>query len=187
MLKACGKQRAAAQRLTGPCRTMTTRCGSVFVGRGRAVQDLCGAEPGGTIISWQKIYRVKKEIINAYHSLIWNLMGSCRPDEIYLDPTVPLASLVSHRNFLNYLTDSGNKKGMRILEIGSREVTGKSEAHQKFLKRNMSALTNTRDRTSLLSGTPTNYRSTSRGSVSISSIRGRCLNTSPCLGLLQLK
>jgi hypothetical protein len=53
-------------------------------------------------------------------------------DGEYLDPDVPMSNLVSHRNYLDYLTEVGNKPGMRILEIGSREVTGKSEARQRF-------------------------------------------------------
>jgi len=55
-----------------------------------------------------------------------------RPEETNLDPHVPLSQIVSHKNFLNHLTEIGNKKGMRILEIGSREVTGKSDARSRF-------------------------------------------------------
>jgi SAM-dependent methyltransferase len=40
---------------------------------------------------------------------------------------VPLSTTSNHENQRNFLCDVGNKKGMRILEIGSREVTGKSQ------------------------------------------------------------
>ncbi len=45
-----------------------------------------------------------------------------------------MSDLVSHTNWGNYLYKVGNKEGMRILEIGSREVTGKSTARQNFSK-----------------------------------------------------
>jgi SAM-dependent methyltransferase len=53
---------------------------------------------------------------------------------MYLDPKVPLSKLASHRNYLQYLTNCGNREGIRILEIGSREVTGKSDARTRFSK-----------------------------------------------------
>jgi len=53
-------------------------------------------------------------------------------DRRYLAPDVPMANLVSHSNGLRYLTDIGNRKGFRILEIGSREVTGTSAARERF-------------------------------------------------------
>lgn len=51
-----------------------------------------------------------------------------------LDPNVPLARVASHSNYMKYLTEFGNKEGMRVLEIGSREVTGNSDARQHFNK-----------------------------------------------------
>lgn len=53
-------------------------------------------------------------------------------DYKYLDPSVPMSKFVSHRNYLQYLTKIGNQKGIRVLEIGSREVTGKSDARARF-------------------------------------------------------
>lgn len=49
-------------------------------------------------------------------------------------PEVPLSQTVSHSKWSQYLYDVGNKPGMRILEIGSREVTSKSQARKKFDK-----------------------------------------------------
>ena len=53
-------------------------------------------------------------------------------DKTYLAKDVPMANIASHANWREYLYSVGNKKGMRILEIGSREVTGKSTDRQKF-------------------------------------------------------
>jgi len=49
-----------------------------------------------------------------------------------LDQDVPTPTLVSHRKWKNYLYEIGNKSGMRILELGSREVTGESDARSQF-------------------------------------------------------
>jgi SAM-dependent methyltransferase len=49
-------------------------------------------------------------------------------DRKYLDPDVP----ISRVDYSDYLTNIGNRKGIRVLEIGSREVTGKSDARKRF-------------------------------------------------------
>ena len=46
----------------------------------------------------------------------------------------PMSGLVSHQKWRKYLYDIGNKKGMKILEIGSREVTGRSNDRKEFAK-----------------------------------------------------
>jgi hypothetical protein len=43
-----------------------------------------------------------------------------------------MSNLVSHSNYMKYLISVGNHKNLRILEIGSREVTGKSSARALF-------------------------------------------------------
>ncbi|MEI6388799.1 MAG: methyltransferase domain-containing protein [Spirochaetota bacterium] len=53
-------------------------------------------------------------------------------DNSFLAKDVPLSSSVSHHNWQDYLYEIGNKPGIRILEIGSREVTGKSIARKMF-------------------------------------------------------
>lgn len=53
-------------------------------------------------------------------------------DKNYLNPDVPLSKTVSHTKWQEYLYKIGNKKGMRILEIGSREVTGASIARERL-------------------------------------------------------
>jgi SAM-dependent methyltransferase len=47
-------------------------------------------------------------------------------DGIFLEEDVPMSKTISHSKWQEYLFKIGNNQGMRILEIGSREVTGKS-------------------------------------------------------------
>lgn len=47
-------------------------------------------------------------------------------DEKFLEDDVPMAKTVSHAQWKEFLVANGNHAGKRILEIGSREVTGKS-------------------------------------------------------------
>ena len=53
-------------------------------------------------------------------------------DYLFLAKDVPMSKIVSHQNWQRYLYKIGNKPGMRILEIGSREVTGESNARKEF-------------------------------------------------------
>lgn len=55
-------------------------------------------------------------------------------DHRYLDANVSLSRIASHANHMQYLADIGNHGGKSILEVGSREVTGKSTARQLFSK-----------------------------------------------------
>ena len=43
-----------------------------------------------------------------------------------------MSRIVEHQSWQKYLYELGNKRGTRILEIGSREVTGSSEAKRRF-------------------------------------------------------
>jgi len=45
-------------------------------------------------------------------------------DKQYLSKDVPLAKIAHHKKWMPYVADYGNKKGMKVLEIGSRWVTG---------------------------------------------------------------
>jgi SAM-dependent methyltransferase len=66
---------------------------------------------------------------------IHNLMVEkyiCQDDGSYLHPDVPMSNMVNRQNFMAYLVEMGNHKGKKILEIGSREVTGKSYARNHF-------------------------------------------------------
>lgn len=53
-------------------------------------------------------------------------------DNHFLAPDVPMSQMISHQKWLAYLFAIGNKEGMRILEIGSREVTSESHARKGF-------------------------------------------------------
>ncbi|MEM6715056.1 MAG: class I SAM-dependent methyltransferase [Cyanobacteria bacterium P01_C01_bin.147] len=53
-------------------------------------------------------------------------------DEVYLAPDVPMSKLASHQKWQAYIYDLANKPGMRVLEIGSREVCGPSDARNQF-------------------------------------------------------
>ena len=53
-------------------------------------------------------------------------------DKHYLVDNVPMAKEVSHSQWRNYLYENFNKPGLRILEVGSREVTGESEDRKAF-------------------------------------------------------
>lgn len=75
------------------------------------------------------------------NQFIKNVLLGCRKmllqieaqfDKNYLASDVPMARLVSHDNWQKYLYAIGNKPGMRVLEIGSREVTGASIARKEF-------------------------------------------------------
>ena len=45
-------------------------------------------------------------------------------DKDYLAEDVPIAKIGHHKKWMSYVAEFGNKKGMRVLEIGSRVVTG---------------------------------------------------------------
>jgi hypothetical protein len=49
-------------------------------------------------------------------------------DHDYLHPDVPMSKVVSHKHYKNYLAGLENHGKMKILEIGSREVTRTSMA-----------------------------------------------------------
>jgi ubiquinone/menaquinone biosynthesis C-methylase UbiE len=53
-------------------------------------------------------------------------------DKYFLVKDVPLAQSVSHSKWRNYLYANFNKPGVRVLEVGSREVTGASFARSNF-------------------------------------------------------
>ena len=53
-------------------------------------------------------------------------------DKEFLAPDVPMSKNISHQKWQKYLYEVGNQPGMRVLEIGSREVTGASNARKEF-------------------------------------------------------
>ena len=60
------------------------------------------------------------------------LLIESRFDGKFLASDVPMSRMVSHQKWQKYLYEIGNKPGMRVLEIGSREVTGSSNARKEF-------------------------------------------------------
>ncbi|MEI6521248.1 MAG: class I SAM-dependent methyltransferase, partial [bacterium] len=75
--------------------------------------------------------KILRKLLKFCYRLFLKLFGPLI-DKHYLDPEVPLANLVSHSKYLEYLTEIGNHQGMKVLEIGSREVTGVSHAREMF-------------------------------------------------------
>lgn len=53
-------------------------------------------------------------------------------DRQYLSKDVPMSNIARHQNWYSHLIQIGNKPGMRILEVGSREVTGSYNAKENF-------------------------------------------------------
>ncbi len=80
-----------------------------------------------------KLKKFCKYLISAIYRLFMVIFARFI-DHKFLDPDVPMSKIVSHSNFLSYLTEIGNHEGLKILEIGSREVTGKSDARTRFSK-----------------------------------------------------
>lgn len=61
-----------------------------------------------------------------------SLLAETRFDGHFLAADVPMSRIVSHTKWHAYLAEIGNKPGMRVLEIGSREVTGPSGERAAF-------------------------------------------------------
>jgi Methyltransferase domain len=80
-----------------------------------------------------KIREVGKSILFGTYRRIIEPYAS-RIDPKFLDPQVPLAKVASHEHYLTHLEGIGNIPGKRILEVGSREVTGDSDARSRFSK-----------------------------------------------------
>jgi SAM-dependent methyltransferase len=69
-----------------------------------------------------------------FSRLCYKLLKHVEPDfdHNFMVDNVPRPQIVPHAKWHEYLYSIGNKEGLRILEIGSREVTGLSEARQRF-------------------------------------------------------
>lgn len=55
-------------------------------------------------------------------------------DQNFLAKDVPMSKTICHQNWQKFLYENFNKPGFKILEIGSREVTGLSSARNEFSK-----------------------------------------------------
>lgn len=58
-----------------------------------------------------------------------------RFDKYFLANDVPIPRRVGHQQWKRYLSEFANRPGLRVLEIGSREVTGPSDARTKLFAR----------------------------------------------------
>lgn len=74
--------------------------------------------------------KIVKKILKAVFKLL--VLIESVFDKKFLVPDVPMSKIVSHQKWQKYLYGIGNKQGMRILEVGSREVTGQSSARREF-------------------------------------------------------
>jgi ubiquinone/menaquinone biosynthesis C-methylase UbiE len=73
-----------------------------------------------------------KKVLRACRKL--SLLVETRFDRNFLAADVPMSRIASHAKWQAYLYEIGNQPGMKILEVGSREVTGKSAARRAFDK-----------------------------------------------------
>jgi SAM-dependent methyltransferase len=55
-------------------------------------------------------------------------------DRFFLNVDIPMAQMASHEKWPKLIYEMGDKQGLRVLEIGSREVTGSSDARAKLSK-----------------------------------------------------
>lgn len=76
--------------------------------------------------------KIFKKILKVGFKLL--VLVESKFDKHFLATDVPMSKIVSHKKWEKYLYGIGNKKGMRILEVGSREVTAKSSARKEFSK-----------------------------------------------------
>jgi len=60
------------------------------------------------------------------------LMVENKFDGRFLAPDVPMSTVVAHSKWEDYLGDLGNAPGKRILEIGSRQESGRPSMRSKF-------------------------------------------------------
>lgn len=74
--------------------------------------------------------KLLKSILESFRAV--SLKIESKFDHVYLDSSVKMPARVCHARWEQHIFDLGNKPGMRILEIGSREVTGTSKARQAF-------------------------------------------------------
>jgi ubiquinone/menaquinone biosynthesis C-methylase UbiE len=71
-----------------------------------------------------------RKVINSFLSVSKRI--ETRFDKEYMLPDAPMAQTIGHTQWKKFLYKTGNQPGMKILEVGSREVTGKSDARAKF-------------------------------------------------------
>ena len=73
---------------------------------------------------------VAKKILLRLRKLI--LLFENRFDRNFLATDVPMSKDICHSKWEDYLADIGNKSGMKILEVGSRQEPGRPSMRRKF-------------------------------------------------------
>jgi hypothetical protein len=73
----------------------------------------------------------EKEFLDTYQQLMLKVTSF---DTMFLDENVPLSKTVSHSQWAQHLSSIANLPGKRVLELGSREVTGKTLMRSMFDK-----------------------------------------------------
>ena len=73
-----------------------------------------------------------QKILLAFRKL--PLLIESRFDKNFLASDVSMSNIVSHEKGKQYLCETGNKQGLRVLGIGSREVNGESSFRYELEK-----------------------------------------------------
>ena len=74
------------------------------------------------------------KLFNCLKNRLNNLMLG---DKFYLANDVPFAKNIAHDKWQNYLIELANKNHWKVLEIGSREVTGGSSMREDCVMLNI--------------------------------------------------
>jgi SAM-dependent methyltransferase len=96
--------------------------------------------------SYGKISSIQTQLENMQNSFVENITGiriqldnvnkmfsshTEEDDKNYLHTDVPMAKLIKHPKWIDYLAGIGNRNNVKILEIGSRLITGYN-IHKRF-------------------------------------------------------
>jgi hypothetical protein len=81
----------------------------------------------------RRVGRLTKSLRSGFRSLLVRL--EARYDRMYRDAGAPLADSVSHSRWRGRLLRLCSEPGKRVLEVGSREVTGASDMRRRFADR----------------------------------------------------
>lgn len=77
-------------------------------------------------------WRIAKALVETTRTAV--KLGISRLDSRFLHPDVPLARETSHAAHVEFLAQEFDREGFRVLEVGSREVTGASRMRKVFRK-----------------------------------------------------
>jgi hypothetical protein len=96
----------------------------------RACVAIDGAERADTIGERNRMKTVLKKLaMMGRRAIAWMVFPF---DIAFHDKAIPMSVQANHVRWQEHLYEIGNKEGLRVLEVGSREVTGKSVARERF-------------------------------------------------------